>query len=73
MILGKKGVNLDQKGPKWAGLDFSRTSNLNFPKEDHNINFYTNKTQYDWLPGKSQNSKKLKKTRDLQLFLEDRG
>ena len=30
-----------------------------------------NKTQYDWFPGKSQNSKKLKKKRDLQLFLED--
>ena len=32
----------------------------------------SNKTQYDWFTGKTQNSKKLKKTRDLQLFLEDR-
>ena len=29
------------------------------------MNFFDNKTQYDWLPGKSQNSK-LKRTRDLR-------
>ena len=27
-------------------------------KKDHKNNFHTNKTQYDWFPGKSQNSKK---------------
>ena len=30
-------------GPKWAGLDFSWTVNVSFPKEDHKISFYTNK------------------------------
>ena len=31
-------------GLKWAGLDFSRTVNLYFPKEHNKINFY-NKNQ----------------------------
>ena len=42
-ILGQKGANLNQNGPKWAGLKFSRTPNLNFLKEDHKISFYTKK------------------------------
>ena len=54
----QKGPNLDQKGPKMGGAKFFRTVNLNFPKEDHKNSFYTNKTQYDWSRGKSQNSKK---------------
>ena len=45
LILGLKGANLDQKGPKWARLDFSRTENLNFLKEDHEISFYTENQQ----------------------------
>ena len=32
-------------GPKWAGLDFSRTVNINFPKEDNKISFYTKNQQ----------------------------
>ena len=30
-----------------------------------------NKTQYDWFPGKRQNSKKLKKKKYLQSSLKD--
>ena len=45
LILGLKGANLDQKEPKWAGLDFSRVPNLNFLKEDHKISFYTKNQQ----------------------------
>ena len=39
---GSKGANLDQK---WAGLDFSRTINLYFLKEDHMISFYKKNQQ----------------------------
>ena len=45
LILGQKGANLDQRGPKWAGLDFSRTVNINFSKEDHKMSFYTQNRQ----------------------------
>ena len=45
LILGQKGANLDQKGPKWAGLDFSRTFNISFPKENHKISFYIKNQQ----------------------------
>ena len=45
LILGRKGANLDQKDPKWAGLDFSRTPNLNFLKEKHTKSFYTKNQQ----------------------------
>ena len=45
LILAQKGANFDQKGPKWVGLDFSRTGNINFPKEDHKISFYTKNQQ----------------------------
>ena len=45
LILGQKGVNLDQKGPKVGGARFSRTRNLNFLKEDHKISFYTKNQQ----------------------------
>ena len=46
LILGLKRANLDQKGPKmdWARF-FSRTPNLNFLREDHNISFYTKNQQ----------------------------
>ena len=37
-------------GPKLAGLDFSRTPNLNFLKEYHKISFYTNKYAKLWFP-----------------------
>ena len=51
-------------GPNFAILKFSRHIEYDFVKEDHRNNFHTNKTQYDWFPGKSQNSKKLKRIRD---------
>ena len=41
----KRGKFGQKKGPKWAGLDFSRTVNLYFPKEDHKMSFYTKKQQ----------------------------
>ena len=45
LILCLKGANLDQKGPKMGGLDFFRTVNINFPKEDRKISFYTKNQQ----------------------------
>ena len=42
LILGQKGANLDQKGPKMGGARFSPD---NFPKEDHKISFYTKNQQ----------------------------
>ena len=43
--VGLKKVQIWTKNsPKWAGLDFSRAVNLNFPKEGHKKSFYT-KTQ----------------------------
>ena len=44
-ILGQKGANLDQKGPIWAGLDIFQPANINFPKEDQKISFYTKNQQ----------------------------
>ena len=44
-ILGQKGANLDQKGPKRAGPDFSLTLNINFPQEDHKTSIYTKNQQ----------------------------
>ena len=41
LILGQKGANLYKKGPKMGGLDFFQTVNINFPKEDRKISFYT--------------------------------
>ena len=41
----QKGQIWTKKGPKWAGLDFSRTANINFPKENHKISFYTKNQQ----------------------------
>ena len=41
LILGLKGQIWTKKGPKWAGLDFSWTVNINFPKEDHKNSLYT--------------------------------
>ena len=40
-ILRQKGQIWTKKGPKWAKLDFSRTVNLSFFKEDHKIGFCT--------------------------------
>ena len=53
----KKGQILTEKGPKWTGLDFSRTVNINFPKEDHKISFYTKNQQnsMNYLEDISQN------------------
>ena len=45
LILVLKRANLDQKGPKMGGLDFSTTPNLNFLIEDHKISFYTKNQQ----------------------------
>ena len=45
LILGQKGKILTKKGPKWAGLDFFQTVNINFPKEDHKNNLYTKNHQ----------------------------
>ena len=45
LILGQKGSNLDQKGPNWAGLDIFHPVNINFPKEDHKLSFYTKNQQ----------------------------
>ena len=45
LILSQKGQIWTKTGPKWAGLDFSWTVNINFPKEDHKINFYTKNQQ----------------------------
>ena len=39
-------------------FEFPRHVEYDFFKEDHKNNFHTNKKQYDWFPGKSQNSKK---------------
>ena len=44
-ILGIKWAIWTKKGPEWAGLDFSWTGNINFPKEDHKISFYTKNQQ----------------------------
>ena len=41
LILGQKGANLDQKGPKMGGAKLFWTANLNFPKEEYKISFYT--------------------------------
>ena len=41
----KKGQIWTKKGPKWAGLDFSRTVNISFPKENHKISFYIKNQQ----------------------------
>ena len=46
----QKGPNLDQKRPKMGRDKFFRTVNLNFPKEDHKISFYTNKYAKLWFP-----------------------
>ena len=46
----KKGKFGPKKDPKWAGLDFLRTVNINFPKEDFKISFYTNKYAQRWSP-----------------------
>ena len=45
LIMGQKGQILTKKGPKWAGLDFTRTANINFLKEDYKISFYTKNQQ----------------------------
>ena len=45
MIWGQKGEFWTKKGKKWAGLDFFRNVNINFPKEEHTISFYTKNEQ----------------------------
>ena len=45
LILGQKGANFDQKGPKMGGARFFRNVNINFPKENHKISFYTKNQQ----------------------------
>ena len=42
---GPKGANFDQKGLKRAGIDFSRTSNINFTKEDNKTSIHTKNQQ----------------------------
>ena len=40
--VGPKKVQIwTKKGSKWAELDFFRTVNISFPKEDHKNSFYT--------------------------------
>ena len=34
-----------KRAKKWGGLEFSRTVNINFLKEDHKISFYTKNQQ----------------------------
>ena len=44
--VGPKKVQIwTKKGPQWVGLNFLRTVNLNFPKEDHKNSFYTKNHQ----------------------------
>ena len=45
LILGLKGANLDQKGPKMGGARFFQNPNLKFLYEDHKINFYSKNQQ----------------------------
>ena len=45
LILGKKGANFDQKGPKMGGARFFPDCYIYFPKEDHKISFYTKNQQ----------------------------
>ena len=45
LILGLRGANLDQKGPKMGWAGFLRTVNINFPKEDNKISFCTKNQQ----------------------------
>ena len=54
-ILAKK---MALNGQNFAISEFYQHIEYNFLKEDHKNNFHTNKTQYDWFPGKRQNSKK---------------
>ena len=41
LILGQKGANLDQKGPKMGEARFLSDCKHQFSKEDHKISFYT--------------------------------
>ena len=50
LILGLKGANLDQKGPKMDGARFFQNPKLQFSKKDHKISFYTNKYAKLWFP-----------------------
>ena len=63
LILGKRGGKFGPKRVQNGRGYISPDCKPQFFKENHKIGFYTNKTQYDWFPGKSQNSKKLKKRR----------
>ena len=50
LILGQKGANLDQTGPKMGGARFSRTANLSFTKKDHKISLYIKNQQNSMNP-----------------------
>ena len=45
LILGLKGANLDQKGPKMGEARFFPDCKHQFSKEDHKISFYTKNQQ----------------------------
>ena len=45
LILGLKGENLDQKGPKMGGARFFQNPKPQFSKKDHKISFYTKNQQ----------------------------
>ena len=57
LILGQQGSNLDQKRPEMGRARFFQTVNMNFPKEDHKISFYTKNQQNSMNPSEdiSQN------------------
>ena len=54
----KNGKIFVLNGQKFAISEFSQHIEYDFLKDNHQKNFHTNKTEYDWFPGKSQNSKK---------------
>ena len=45
LILGQKGANLDQKGPKMGEARFFLDCKHQFSKKDHMISFYTKNQQ----------------------------
>ena len=45
LILGQKGPNLDQKGPKMGGAGFFPGCKHQFSKKNHKISFYTKNQQ----------------------------
>ena len=45
LILGQKGANLDQKGPKMGGARFFQNPKPQFSKKDHKMSFYMKNQQ----------------------------